>query len=258
MESLKQSLQGGAPVAVPAREDGPARRPERAPRLPDDLTSPAAPRPIRLLLVSPFGLTRAALRALLEGGTALSVVGEASNCRQACASGHGADVIVVEADLASHLEGLAEVLAAAPRARALLLTGSPDAELSRCAVRAGAVGVLSKHESPETLVRAVEKVHAGEAWVDRATFAALLKEAAGVPAARDADAERIAQLTRREREVITLVAEGLRNRQIGERLFISETTVRHHLTAVFAKLGLADRLELILYALKHGLAMPPE
>jgi DNA-binding NarL/FixJ family response regulator len=68
--------------------------------------------------------------------------------------------------------------------------------------------------------------------------------------------ERIAALTKREREVITLVGEGLRNKQIAERLYISEATVRHHLTAIFAKLDVADRFELVIYAYRYGLAKP--
>jgi DNA-binding NarL/FixJ family response regulator len=72
-----------------------------------------------------------------------------------------------------------------------------------------------------------------------------------------AEATKIARLTEREREVITLVGEGLRNKHIAERLYISEATVRHHLTAIFAKLDISDRFELAIYAYQHGLAKPP-
>jgi DNA-binding NarL/FixJ family response regulator len=78
------------------------------------------------------------------------------------------------------------------------------------------------------------------------------------PSASDPEAAKLATLTEREREVITLVGKGLRNKQIAEQLFISEATVRHHLTAIFAKLKVADRLELVIYAYRHGLAKLPQ
>ena len=73
----------------------------------------------------------------------------------------------------------------------------------------------------------------------------------------DPESDKIATLTTREREVISLIGEGIKNKQIAERLFISETTVRHHLTSIFSKLEVADRVELLIYAMRHGLASPP-
>jgi DNA-binding NarL/FixJ family response regulator len=73
----------------------------------------------------------------------------------------------------------------------------------------------------------------------------------------DPEAEKIARLTNREREVVALIGEGLKNKDIADRLFISETTVRHHLTSIFDKIGVSDRVELLIYAYRHGLANPP-
>ena len=109
------------------------------------------------------------------------------------------------------------------------------------------------------LIKAIRKIHAGEAWFDRSTVAAVLAEFSGLNGAKHTSKEAapIAQLTDREQQVIGLIAQGLKNRQIAERLFISEATVRHHLTSIYSKLGVADRLELIIFSFKHNLGRVP-
>jgi DNA-binding NarL/FixJ family response regulator len=119
------------------------------------------------------------------------------------------------------------------------------------------MGVVLKEKAAETLLRAIERVHAGEVWLERAMMASVLSQMTRASQQPDPEAAKIATLTTREREVIALIGEGLRNRQIAERLFISETTVRHHLTSIFAKLEVADRLELVIYAFRHALVRPP-
>src|SRR5204863_7278946 len=148
---------------------------------------------------------------------------------------------------------------AAATARVLTLTGVRDPELHRRAVRLGVMGVVVKEKAAEVLLQAIEKVHAGEVWLERAMITRVLREMTrrDEPTQTDPEAAKTATLTAREREVIALIGEGLKNQQIARRLFISETTVRHHLTAIFAKPGVADRLELVIYAYRHGLAKPP-
>jgi len=141
---------------------------------------------------------------------------------------------------------------AAPDAQIIVLTGSTNGQLQRRVVAQGAKGLLQKDCSPEVLTRAIECVYAGEVWIERAMMASVLAEIAktgSVPAT-----PQLMSLTAREREVIALLCEGLPNRQISSRLCISETTVRRHLTTIFAKLGVSDRLELVIYAYRHGLA----
>jgi two-component system nitrate/nitrite response regulator NarL len=110
------------------------------------------------------------------------------------------------------------------------------------------------------LISAIERVNAGEAWLDPSLMADVLSDMtrSSKPKKPDLVAEQIASLTNREREVITLVGEGIKTKQIAGRLFISETTVRHHLTSIFDKLGVADRVELLIYAYRNGLASPPK
>ena len=109
------------------------------------------------------------------------------------------------------------------------------------------------------LLQAIEKVSAGEVWIERSMMAEVLNGLARAGQAQEADPEaaKIAKLTAREREVIALVGEGLRNQQIADRLYICETTVRHHLNAIFTKLKVSDRLALLMYAYRHELATLP-
>ena len=219
--------------------------------------------PIRVLLIDDHAVVRTGLRMLIESRSGMRVVGEAANRSDALAATarEQPDIILLDLDLggSSSLDFLPELLSAAATARVLTLTGVRDPELHRRAVRLGVMGVVVKEKAAEVLLRAIEKVHAGEVWLERAMITRVLREMTrrDEPTQTDPEAAKIATLTAREREVIALIGEGLKNQQIARRLFISETTVRHHLTAIFAKLGVADRLELVIYAYRHGLAKPP-
>ena len=221
------------------------------------------PPPIRILIVEDHVIVRAGLRMLLESQPDLRVVGEAGTCADALTvtTREQPDLILLDLDLSGEmaLASIPDLLAAAPQTRILILTGVRDLELHRQAVRLGALGLVVKDKATEVLLQAIAKVHAGEVWLERTMIARVLGDitrARRAPAV-DREVAKIATLTDREREVITLVGEGLRNKQIADRLAISETTVRHHLTAIFAKLEVTDRLELVIYAYRHGLATLP-
>jgi DNA-binding NarL/FixJ family response regulator len=121
------------------------------------------------------------------------------------------------------------------------------------------MGLVLKEKPGDVLLKAIERVHAGEIWIDRTVIASVITEMTRHSNGEEQDSEeyKINSLTAREREVVTLVGEGLKNRDIAARLFISETTVRHHLTSIFDKLGVSDRFELAIYAYRHGLARVP-
>jgi DNA-binding NarL/FixJ family response regulator len=187
-----------------------------------------------------------------EAGTAADAIAAAARERP--------DVILLEPDLGPEdgLECIRHLRNAAPASRLLVVTGIRDSHVHRQAIRLGAAGVLVKDRGPELLIRAIERVHAGESWLERTTTASLLAELADSlsPGEFSPLAMTISQLTDRERDVIALIAEGLRNRQIAERLNVSEATVRHHLTSIFAKLHVTDRVTLTIFAIRHGLAHP--
>ena len=109
----------------------------------------------------------------------------------------------------------------------------------------------------EDVVKAIEKVHSGEVWLNRSMTASVLAGLVRGNGEIDLEAAKIITLTKREREICTLIGEGLKNKQIAQRLFISEPTVRHHMTSVFTKLGVTDRFELIIYSFRYHLAKLP-
>jgi len=226
------------------------------------MTSPIS-QPIRLLLVCPLSIARAGLRLLIERSSNVIVVGEAANPAEAIGLAELELPDIILLDLSStngdKLDSFQAMVTAFNGSKVLVLGEAQDQELCQLAVRLGATGVVFEDVAPEILIKAIARVHAGEAWIDRQTIATVLTEFSRGnirPVVSQAE-EDVATLTNRERDVITLVALGLRNKQIAKRLFISDITVRHHLTSAFSKLRVGDRFELMIYAYRHGLADLP-
>jgi two-component system nitrate/nitrite response regulator NarL len=206
------------------------------------------------VVAAAHAVVRAGVKYIFASHAHLIVVGEASAAGEmlSLAARTRPDVVVIDPDsdkLPLHAIG---ELNEAGTGRLLIFTASAEARMHYRAFELGAVGVVRKDQPPETLVQAVERVHAGEIWLERIKTAELL---VGLRR-RDPDAARILSLTKREREVIALVGLGLKNPAIGERLFISEGTVRNHLTSILSKLELSDRFELAVYAFQHDLVEP--
>lgn len=217
---------------------------------------------IRVAIVSSYGLLRAGLRLLVERHHGMYVVGEASNSAEALelAAQGRPDVIVLDPELIEEEAAkLIPALRSASRtSRVLLLVGELNRTIQARAVRLGVMGVVQKNQPPEVLIKAISRIHAGEVWVDRATVSLIVGDLKEREAAvRSPEELKISTITSREREVVSLIGQGCKNREIAERLAISETTVRHHLSSIFDKLGVPDRLGLIIYAYRHGLAQPP-
>jgi DNA-binding NarL/FixJ family response regulator len=197
---------------------------------------------------------------LLENEPGFLVVGEAAHAREAVEliSREHPAIVLLDLDLGteSALDVISELTSGGTGVRVLILTGLRDRDLHRRAIRLGAAGVVLKEQAADLLIRAIRRVVAGEVWIDRGTTAVILDEmrkgaTAGVV---DPHAGRIASLTAREREIISLVAQGHGTSQLAEMLTISEKTVRNHLVSIYDKLEVSERLELALYAVKHGLA----
>ena len=228
------------------------------------MPEPATSR-IRILLIDDHELVRTGLRLLIERRPEMIVVGEATNRAEALAlaAGEQPDIILLDLDLGGQdgLDFLPEMRVASKQARVIVVTGMRAPEKYRRAVQLGAMGLVRKEEAGEVLIQAIEKVHAGQIWLEPSIVAHVLAEMSKQRALGeepiDPQATRIARLTAREREIIALIGAGLYNKQIAERLSISEATVSHHLTSIFAKLGLANRFDLVVYAYRYGLAQPP-
>jgi len=218
---------------------------------------------IRVVIVEPPGVFRAGLRKLIESRPALKVVGEAPvdiGARSVVAR-EQPDVVIVDPDPTTDgqrngLGALPVLAAAARKAPILVLTAMDDPEFHRSAIRSGAVGLVSKNLCGDTFLNAIEKVHAGEAWLSRSMVANLVDGAHGATEPPDSESAKIASLSKREREVVDCVSEGLSNEEVAHRLFVSKATVRHHLTSIFGKLGISSRSNLIVYAFRRGLSAP--
>lgn len=225
----------------------------------------AAPsRPIRVFLIDDHASVLWGLERLIQSGRpALEPVGTATDCDKALALLDDAapDVIVLDMDLgnASGIDAIPRLLARSS-AKILILTGLRDTTMHDKAVLAGARGVVEKEASAETILFAIAKVHEGQIWLDRAATGRIFAEMSrqGAPRPPDPEEQKIASLTEREREIVahTAMHAGATAKDIAQALHISDNTLRNHLTSIYSKLGVANRLELFAYAHQHGLDKP--
>ncbi len=214
---------------------------------------------IRVFLVDDHRATLWGLERLIGSAAGrMSLIGSATSIDELLSSpaGREADVIVLDLDLGGRdsTDALAELIRTFG-ARVLVLTGARDPDAHRRAVLAGARGVVRKEEPVDMLLRAIEKVHEGDVWVNRALIGDIMNMLSGAKAAATADDTHIASLTPRELEVIAAVVrhKGAKSLILAEDLHISEHTLRNHLTVIYHKLGVHGRLELYVFAKEHGL-----
>ena len=212
--------------------------------------------PIRVLIADDHAIVRMGLRALIATEPGLEVVGEAVNGVDAVHKARSLRPDVIVLDLVMpHKDGIqatAEITREDPGARILVLTSFAEDNKLLPAFKAGAVGYLLKDSAPQDLLQAIRDVAQGASTL-HPQIAHQLIRALRQPAERPAAA---VPLTNREREVLRLVAQGLSNDAIAERLHVGERTVRSHISNILAKLHLANRTQLALYALRTGLARP--
>lgn len=214
---------------------------------------------IRVLIVDDHAVVRSGIRAFFDMLDDIDVVGEAADGQAAleslgalAVSGGLPDVVVLDL----HMPGMDGVTAISriaesyPRVSVLVLTSFGDAQRVRGAMSAGAQGYLLKDAGADELASAVRAVHAGEMPVDPAVTGVLARS-------WEVDRRSVVSLTRREREVATLLAEGLSNREIGSRLVITERTAQTHVCNVLAKLGMTSRTQAALWAIEAGFGHVP-
>lgn len=212
--------------------------------------------PLRILLVADRTLIRLGIRTLLKGHFKIDRIEEvtAEDAPQAISRSHP-QIVVYDLDDSEGDVELLRSLGQAPKPFGLVvLTGQEDSHLIRAAYSAGASAVVLKQLRVETLVAAIQKVLAGEVWMDRAVLDTVLDHASKHEAPVKKPTFQVGILTKRENDVVRAIAKGYRNKRIAQELGISEVTVRHHLTAIFGKLQVSDRLGLLIYAHHHGLA----
>ncbi len=209
---------------------------------------------IRVLIADDHTIFREGLRKLLEAEADISVVGEAKSGSEcvALAGKLKPDIVLLDLKMPEKdgLAVLGDLAGKESSTKVVVLTASEDERDFVEAVRRGARGIVLKQAPSEHLVDGIRRVHTGEVWIDQRVTAGVLKAMAEGPATTTREKP---LLTERERQVVHLVCQGFRNKEIADKLFISEQTVKNHLHNIFDKLGVSDRLELALYALHHRL-----
>jgi DNA-binding NarL/FixJ family response regulator len=210
---------------------------------------------IRVLVVDDHAVVREGLRAFLAVQEGIEVAGEAADGEEALEAAARLDPDVILMDLVMpHLDGVGAMRALRERlsrSRVIVLTSFLDDDKLLPALRAGAAGYLLKDAEPEQLVRAVRAAHAGEALLDPVVAARLVDRLSS-----DGEPEPLERLTPREREVLVLIARGLANKRIALELGLSEKTVKAHVGHVLAKLGVTDRTQAAVLAVRAGLVEP--
>jgi DNA-binding NarL/FixJ family response regulator len=222
-----------------------------------------APQKIRILIIDDQLVVREGLRLLIENRPGLKIAAMVGNRSEALeiVAREIFDLIILNLELggSSALSLIPQLREAADKARVLAMTSLRSTETHQAAIQLGAMGVVLKEEAAELVIKAIEKVYLGEVWLDRLSLGNLLWQLTSrAKSSVDPEERKIAALTDREKEVITLIALGLKNREIASRLFISQTTVTHHLSSIYSKLGVTDRLELVVYAFANKLAKLPQ
>jgi DNA-binding NarL/FixJ family response regulator len=210
---------------------------------------------ISVLVADDQSMVRAGFRMLLGGEADIQVVAEASTGIEAVhqAARFAPTVVLMDIRMPEldGLEATRRIVAANPAARVLVLTTFDLDEYVYEALQAGASGFVLKDDPPEQLIAAVRTVAAGDALLSPAVTKRVIRQFTRLP--RAAPPKGVDELTGRERDIFRLIAEGLSNPEIAERLYISETTVKTHVTHVFQKLDVRDRVQAVVLAYKSGL-----
>jgi DNA-binding NarL/FixJ family response regulator len=216
---------------------------------------------IRIAIADDHPIFRDGLRKLLALEDDFQVVAEARDGKEVLEilQKDEPDILLLDLKMPG-LDGLAtlqRMQGQKTKTKVIVLTASDDENEYVQAMKFGTSGIVLKQTATDLLIKSIRKVHKGEIWLDARTTAAVMKQFASPTdtAAKDRDRSPLSQ---REREIVVLVAQGFKNKEIAERMFISEQTVKNHLHNIFDKLGVSDRLELALYAIHKGLHLGQE
>jgi DNA-binding NarL/FixJ family response regulator len=214
----------------------------------------------RVLIADDDDLMRAGLAELLSGEPGIEIVGEASTGRQAVERARrlGPDVVLMDVRMPDldGIEATGQLTRAAPETKVLILTTFEQDDYVFGALRAGASGFLLKRTRPEDLIAAVHTIARGDSLLSPSVTRLVIDRMAQQPLPELAAEAKLDELTRREREVLELIARGLSNREIAAELFVEESTVRTHVKRIQMKLDLRDRVQIVIFAYETGVNQP--
>jgi DNA-binding NarL/FixJ family response regulator len=215
---------------------------------------------VRVMLVDDEELMRTGLRSVLSSDPSIAVVAEAEDGGQAVRRAPAArpDVVLMDVRMpdVDGIAATAELLAAVPAAKVVILTTFEEDDYIDGALRAGASGFLLKRTPPEELIAAVHRTAEGEALLSPSVTRRVIDRMVAQPRLARGEDPRLEDLTRREREVLELIARGLSNREIAAELTIEESTVKTHVKRVLTKLDARDRVHAVIFAYETGVAGP--
>jgi DNA-binding NarL/FixJ family response regulator len=216
---------------------------------------------IRLLIAEDETVVRHALAQLLGAEDDIDCVAQAPNGEAAVvlARDYKPDIILMDINMPK-MDGIAatrQIKQEVPECAVVVLTVRDDDQAIFEAIKAGALGYVLKDAPPERTVEAIRAAARGEGWLHASVVGRVMDEFARISGLRAAAKEVFAELTRREMEILELLGQGLRNRDIAGKLYISEKTVKNHVSSILAKLHVNDRTEAAVLAARHGLADPP-
>lgn len=242
-----------------SEQNGPALLPT------EENPSDNPPRRIRVVIADDHPIVRDGLKHLFEQTDDIVVVGEAGDGREAIEQiqTHTPDVILLDLRM-PQVDGFAVLQSlqnSGGKVKSIIFTASEDKNEYVQAMKLGCSGIVLKQTNTQLIAKSIRKVFGGEIWLDSHTTAAVMRQFASNtdvpttsgPTGANGKARERSPLSQREREIVALVAQGYKNKEMAEKMFISEQTVKNHLHNIFDKLGVSDRLELALYAIHKGL-----
>lgn len=209
---------------------------------------------IRTSIIADHRLVRESLSSLIQDNPDIKVA-------TLCGLGSfpleldGSDVTVIYLETHESVQIVRDILEIHPEIKVVAITDGEDLDSSTQALKLGAVGIVRSDQSSKLLIEAIRRSFKGETWLNQALLSNLLKngDSASVKTSGSKAGQALESITRRENEVIAMIGKGLKSKAIAKRLCISEATVRHHLSSIYGKLGVDDRLNLVIYAFRHGL-----
>lgn len=213
---------------------------------------------IRVLILSPYRIIQESLQILIEESRGMAVAGAFNLANMSIDADTFKSVetlvIYLTDESSDYIEAIPGFLSVAAHLRIVVVTAEKNSVDQMRAVELGAVGIVNKEQNSRILLEAIRQTNSGETWI-RQSLLTVPRRNRNLKSAfcKNWDVVSASSLTVREKEVVQMIGRGLKNKEIANRLFIKESTVRHHLSAIFGKLGVADRLNLVIYAHRHKL-----